>query len=277
MDSALMWFRRDLRLADNAALHHALKSARRVHAGFVFDRGILDELLAEGLQSDRRVDFIHRSLQELDAALRSHGGALIVLHGTAADEIPRLADRLRVDAVFANHDYEPYATGRDTQVATRLRAAGRRMHTFKDQVIFERDEILTGAGRPFSVFTPYRNAWLRALTPFHLRAYPVEKYAATLAPPPLPVAMPTLAELGFARSDLEQLAVPTGTSGGRQLFEAFKARVDRYREARDYPAVRGPSSVGAPALRHRVDPRTGPLRARTLGSTRPARPPGCRN
>jgi len=241
MDSALIWFRRDLRLADNAALHHCLKSARRVYAAFVFDRAILDELLAEGLRVDRRVDFIHRSLCELDAGLRAHGGALLVRHGTAADEIVRLAGELRVDAVFANRDYEPYAIDRDAQVAAGLAAAGRRLHTFKDQVIFERDELLTGAGRPFSVFTPYRNAWLKALTPFHLRSYEVQKYLGGLAPPPLPAAIPSLQALGFAPGDLDQLKVAAGARGGRALFDDFKDRIGHYREARDYPAVRGPS------------------------------------
>jgi deoxyribodipyrimidine photo-lyase len=240
MDSALMWFRRDLRLADNAALYHCLKSARRVYTAFVFDRAILDELLAEGLRTDRRVDFIHRSLQELDSALRPHGGALIVRHGIAAEEILRLAEELRVDAVFANDDYEPYARQRDAQVAAQLQAAGRRLHLFKDQVIFDRDEVLTAAGRPFSVFTPYRNAWLKALTPFHLRPYPVRKYLAALAAPASAV-IPPLADLGFARSDLDPLKVPIGASGGGRLFDEFKARIDRYHEARDFPALRGPS------------------------------------
>ncbi len=241
MDSALMWFRRDLRLDDNAALFHALKSARRVHATFVFDRVILDELQAEGLHTDRRVDFIARSLAELDLLLREHGGALIVRHGNASEEIPRLAEELRVDAVFANHDYEPYAIERDTQAAERLRAAGRTLHTFKDQVIFERDEVLTGAGKPFSVFTPYKNAWLKTLTPFHLRAYPVRKYVAAFAEPPFATSLPALADIGFGRSDLDQLKVPIAMSGARQLFDDFKARIDRYQDARDYPAVRGPS------------------------------------
>ncbi len=240
-----MWFRRDLRLADNAALHHCLKSAQRVYAAFVFDRTILDELLAEGLATDRRVDFIHRSLHELDAGLRAHGGALIVRLGVAADEIVRLADELRVDAVFTNHDYEPYAIERDAKVAARLADAGRRLHTFKDQVIFERDEVLTGAGRPFSVFTPYKNAWLKTLTPFHLRSYEVRKYLGALAVPPVPAAIAPLQALGFARSDLDELKVPVGASGGQSLFEDFKARVDRYRETRDYPAVRGPSYLSA--------------------------------
>jgi len=240
-----MWFRRDLRLGDNAALYHCLKSTRRVYAVFVFDRVILDELLAEGLHADRRVDFIHRGLQELDAGLRAHGGALIVRHGPAADAIVRLAGELGVDAVFANHDQEPYAVERDAKVAALLGAAGRRLHTFKDQVIFERDEVLTGAGRPFSVFTPYKNAWLKAMTPLHLRSYAAQKYLAALAPPPLEAALPPLETLGFARSDLATLKVPAGASGGQALFEDFKTRIDRYREARDYPAVRGPSYLSA--------------------------------
>ncbi len=236
-----MWFRRDLRLDDNAALHHALKSARRVYCAFVFDRAILDELLAAGLRHDRRVDFIHRSLRELDAELRACGGALIVRHGFAADEIVRLAGELRVDAVFTNHDYEPYAVERDSAVAARLAAVGRKLHTFKDQVIFERDEVLTGAGRPFSVFTPYKNAWLKALTPFYLRSYEVRRHVSALAPPPVPAALPMLEDIGFAPTDLDELKVATGASGGRRLFEEFTSRIDRYAQARDYPAVRGPS------------------------------------
>ncbi len=236
-----MWFRRDLRLDDNAALHHALKSARKVYAAFVFDRVILDELLVEGLHNDRRVDFIHRCLAELDGDLRARGGALIVRHGVAAEEIVRLAEELRVQTVFANHDYEPYATERDARVAESLRGAGGAMHTFKDQVIFERDEVLTGAGKPFSVFTPYKNAWLGKVTPFYLRAYPVEKYVASLAPSPAASALPSLEDLGFARSDLDELKVPIGRRGARLLFDDFTGRIDRYKDARDYPAVRGPS------------------------------------
>jgi deoxyribodipyrimidine photo-lyase len=241
MDSALMWFRRDLRLADNAALYHALKAARRVYAAFVFDTAILDGLRAEGVRADRRVDFIHRSITELDTELRRRGGALVVRHGDAAAEMPRLAEELRVDAVFANHDYEPDAVRRDRAVAAGLAAGGRTLHTFKDQVIFERNEVLTGAGRPFSVFTPYRNAWLRALTPFHLRSYPVEKYAGALAPPPVPASVPALESIGFERTDLDDLKIAAGASSGRRLFEEFKSRIDGYRETRDYPAVRGPS------------------------------------
>jgi deoxyribodipyrimidine photo-lyase len=242
MDCALVWFRRDLRLHDHAALYHALKAARRVFCGFVFDRAILDELRAAGVRRDRRVEFILASVAELDRTLRRHGGALRVRHGVAADEIVRLAAEVGADAVFANHDYEPAAIGRDAAVADALARAGRRLFTFKDQVIFEKDEVLTAGGAPFSVFTPYRNAWLKKLTPFHLRAYPVERYAAALArTDDAPAALPTLADLGFEPSNLSELPVRTGEGGALQTFEDFKPRLDAYAQARDFPALRGPS------------------------------------
>ncbi|MGE5338799.1 MAG: deoxyribodipyrimidine photo-lyase, partial [Gemmatimonadota bacterium] len=241
MDAALVWFRRDLRLHDHAALYHALRAARRVYCAFVFDRVILDALLAEGIRSDRRVDFIHRSVAELARRLRGRGGALIVRHGVAADEIVRLAQELRVDAVFANGDYEPYAIARDAQVAAALGAAGRQLLTFKDQVIFEKGELLTGAGRPFSVFTPYKNAWLKALTPFHLKAYQVDRHVTALAQPATLDPIPSLEQLGFRPSDLGSLAIETGASGGAKLLDGFKARIDTYDRTRDFPAVKGPS------------------------------------
>ena len=107
-NKALVWFRRDLRHIDNAALHHALASSATVYCVFIFDKDILDPLLSEG-RLDRRVAFIHASLQELDAELKRGGGGLIVRHARAATEIVALADELAVDAVFANEDYEPSA------------------------------------------------------------------------------------------------------------------------------------------------------------------------
>jgi deoxyribodipyrimidine photo-lyase len=241
MDAALVWFRRDLRLPDNAALYQALKAARRVHCAFVFDRTILDPLLAAGRRADRRVEFIRDAVVALEAALRAHGGGLIVRHGMAADEIVRLAAELGVDAVFANDDYEPYARDRDARVAAGLRAGGRALHLFKDHVIFEKDEVRTGSGGPFSVYTPYRNAWLKKLTAFHVKPYPVERYAAQLAPPPQPGAVPALADLGFAPTNLAELGIRPGAAGGMAAFEDFTARIDAYDHARNYPAVRGPS------------------------------------
>ncbi|MBS1217613.1 MAG: phr [Proteobacteria bacterium] len=147
-DSALMWFRRDLRCADNAALHAALKSARRVYCAFVYDTEILDALPS---RADRRVEFIWQSVAELGRELAARGGGLIALHGSARSAIPGLADTLGVHAVYANHDYEPEAAARDAAVAQALKRAGIEFLTRKDQVIFERNEILTQGGTPFSV------------------------------------------------------------------------------------------------------------------------------
>ncbi len=241
-ERGLVWFRRDLRATDHAALHYALKHCRRVWCVFVFDRDILDPLLARGLRTDRRVEFIRESLSELDAMLRRAGGGLIVLHDAAARAIPTLARELDVQAVFANHDYEPAASARDATVRESLADDSRALFTFKDQVIFERDEILTGQGKPFAVFTPYRNAWLKALRPFDLRPYPIEPYLHALAPVPANRRVPPLlGTLGFAASNLSDIAMPTGASGGQALFEEFTSRMGDYGRRRDYPALRGPS------------------------------------
>jgi deoxyribodipyrimidine photo-lyase len=177
--------RRDLRADDHAALYHALRSAKQVWCCFVFDRAILDALP----RADRRVEFIRDSLAGLDAALRAlglahgiEGTGLIVRHGFALDEIPALAAQLGVQAVFANHDDEPAALARDTQVRGRLAGIGVALHTSKDHVIFERSEVLTGGGTPYGVFTPYKNAWLKKLDESYLKAYPVAHHASALAP-----------------------------------------------------------------------------------------------
>ncbi len=243
MDAALVWFRRDLRPHDHAALYHALRAARRVYCAFVFDRAILDPLRAQGLVADRRVEFIVLAVRELAQSLNERGGALIVRHGFAAEEIVRLADELRVDAVFANHDYEPEAIARDRRVDAALAAAGRRLLTFKDQVIFDRDELVTGAGKPFSVFTPYRNAWLRKLTPFHVKSYPVERYAAALSRPERSEPIPSPAQLGFSVTNLGSLRLATGATGGARVFDEFKERIGDYDRLRDFPARNGPSHL----------------------------------
>jgi deoxyribodipyrimidine photo-lyase len=261
--TALVWLRRDLRLDDHAALSRALAAHGRVYCGFVFDRDILDALPS---RTDRRVAFIRDALCELDAALRQAGGGLIVVHDRAVDAIPALAARLGVAEVIAARDYEPAAVRRDDTVGARLAADGRRLVRVKDQVIFETDEVMTGAGRPFSVFTPYRAAWLRRLDAEGaghgpLAPRPVAEIAAgRLAPPPaglgdarapgpcgpVPVdGVPALAAIGFEPSDLARLALPSGPSGAERLLEDFLGRIGRYRETRDFPALRGPSYLSA--------------------------------
>ena len=233
-DHALVWFRRDLRVDDQAALYHALRSARRVSCAFVLDRDILDALP----RADRRVEFILQALAGLERELRALGGSLIVRHGRAAELVPALAAELGVQAVFANHDDEPQALARDARVAERLAGLGTEFRSFKDHVVFERSELLTGTGKPYAVFTPYKNAWLRKVDAFYLRAYPVRRHAAALAPSPLATGVPTLAQIGFAPAGL---APHLGADQAETLLEDFLQRIDRYDQARDFPAVKGPS------------------------------------
>jgi deoxyribodipyrimidine photo-lyase len=248
-DTGLMWFRRDLRSEDNAALYHALKACRQVFCVFVLDRDILDALP----RADRRVEFIRESLVDLDAQLRQLAGqqgisdaGLVTLHGHAADELPRLARALSVDAVFASHDDEPQSLARDHRVAQALASAGTAFHSFKDHVIFERQEVLTLAGKPYSVFTPYKNAWLKKVDAFYLRPYAVGKHARALAPRPAAWRMPVpgLSDLGFERTNLSALKIPVGSAGATQLLENFLSRMDQYHATRDFPAVKGPSYLG---------------------------------
>jgi len=239
-DTGLVWFRRDLRLDDQAALAGALAACRRVYCAFVFDRAILDPLLADGVRADRRVDFIRAALVDLDAGLRGQGGGLIVVHDRAEDAVPRLARALAADAVFAAEDYEPAAQARDAGVERALGAEGRRLERFKDHVVFEKSEVVTASGRPYAVFTPYRTAWLRRLKPGDVA--PRDAFTiGRLAPPPDASPIPSLEQLGFVPSNLSELPIRTGASGAGSQLEEFLARIDRYDTTRDYPALRGPS------------------------------------
>jgi deoxyribodipyrimidine photo-lyase len=234
-EKALVWFRRDLRDHDHAALSAALAGASQVFCAFVFDTEILDALPA---RNDRRVHFIRESLVELDAALRAQGGGLIVRHGRASEEIPALAGQLGVSAVYTNRDYEPSAKRRDALVTQALAADGIDFHAFKDQAIFDGNEVLTQAGRPFSVFTPYKNAWLKRLTAADCAAWPRRGRLAE----PAGSGIPTLAELGFATTDLDTLGIHPGMSGARLLWDDFREeRIERYGALRDFPAVKGVS------------------------------------
>ncbi|HOY70375.1 MAG TPA: deoxyribodipyrimidine photo-lyase [Methylotenera sp.] len=250
-EKSLVWFRRDLRDFDHAALYHALKNSAQVYCAFVFDTDILDTLSSK---ADRRVAFIWESVLQLKTALQTQGGDLIVLHGSAQAEIPKLAQQLSVQAVYANHDYEPSAIARDLSVKQQL-ASSIQFHTYKDQVIFEKDEVLSLAGKPYSVFTPYKNAWLKKLDDFYLKTYPVGTYIANLVKIS-PQPMPSLESLGFERTNLSQLRLPTGMSGGRALFEDFEQRMDAYKNARDFPAIKGVSYLsvhlrfGTVSIRH---------------------------
>ncbi len=236
--TSLVWLRRDLRLFDNAALHAACQQSQHVIFVFVFDTAILQDLP----RVDRRVEFIHAAVSELAQEIAAHGGQLLVRHALAMEEIPRLAQQWQVDAVFANHDYEPQAIARDAQVAASLQAQGRAWHSYKDQVVYEKSEILTQAGTPYSVFTPYKNAWLkRFLQEGGVSGLPeyglvVERFIRLDES-----TVPSLEALGFQASNLRQLSLPLGRQGGLSLLTEFATRIARYKDARDFPARKGPS------------------------------------
>lgn len=245
-DTGLVWFRRDLRIDDNAALHLALTSCRRVFCAFILDTDILDPLP----RADRRVEFIRESLTDLDQALRTASGnahtGLLVRQGPAVQTIAALARELGVQSVFAAQDYEPQAITRDRMVLGELAHAGIAMHTVKDQVVFEARELLTRTGTPYTVFTPYKKEWMAKVDEHRLRSHDCLAHIGALAerPQAMRLPVPTLTEIGFATTNLSQLRIPTGSTGARSLFAAFFERMDQYHATRDYPAVKGPSYLG---------------------------------
>jgi deoxyribodipyrimidine photo-lyase len=254
---ALVWLRRDLRLHDHAALALALRQADRIACCFVFDRDILDPLP----RRDRRVVFIRETLVEIERGLKAEGGSLWVSHARPEEAIPALARKLGASIVVAAHDYEPSAIARDRAVAARLAAQDCELLTCKDQAVFECSEVLTQDGRPFSVFTPYKRAWLRALEadPIAIAEQRVElagRLLGATSSPPNPGrgahasnrgtqwsdrGVPSLVDLGFEAIEPDEIAITAGSDEAGRLLEDFASRIGRYREARDYPAVKGPS------------------------------------
>jgi deoxyribodipyrimidine photo-lyase len=257
--SVLVWFRRDLRWHDHTALSLALQQADKVYGCFLFDRDILEGLPA----ADRRVSFIHGSVTELDQIWRQQAAepksGLSVLDGQAPIEIPKLAQQLGVQAVFAHHDDEPASLKRDAQVRGHLANAGIAFQTFKDHVIFERREVMTQSGTPYGVFTPYKNAWLKRFTEEDVKERMPKVKPGQLASLPREQArpIPSLEALGFKAVDLTALHLSPGSSGGKARWEDFKRRLTRYDEARNFPAIKGPSYLS-------VDLRFGTVSIREL-------------
>lgn len=224
----LVWLRRDLRLHDHAALYHALKAGLPVVPLFIFDRHILDKLEDK---DDRRVTFIHQAIAALKSSLQQMGTDIEVHYGTPEAIFPLLLEKYNVRKVFVNHDYEPYALRRDSTIAAILKQHGVEMYSYKDQVIFEKDEVLKDDGKPYTVFTPYSRKWKAKLNDFYLRSYPTEKYfSAFLRMPALPLI--TLEEMGF---------IPVQQTFPSPVVKEELLR--RYKEQRDYPAIEGTSRL----------------------------------
>ena len=195
---AVFWFRRDLRIEDNAGLYHALKSGFQVQCIFIFDRTILEALENP---ADARVSFIYSALERVEQGLQQAGASLEVFYGRPEDVWRDLIGAGGISAVYANEDYEPYARKRDAAVKMMLNEAGIAFHRAKDHVIFRHNEVLKADETPYTVFTPYSKRWKATLTPFHLKPYPTKAYLKHLQPSERHV-WPTLQDMGFLSSDL---------------------------------------------------------------------------
>ncbi|MGG9961318.1 cryptochrome/photolyase family protein [Ferruginibacter sp. SUN106] len=225
----IFWFRRDLRLQDNAGLYHALKSNQPVLPVFIFDTNILDQLEDK---SDRRVEFIHAALQELQEQLVKMGSSLEVYHGTPLSVYKTLLAKYTIEKVFTNHDYEPYALEREKAITELFKSSGASLHTCKDQVLLEKDEVLKDDGKPYTVFTPYSRKWKAVLNEFHLKPYPTQKYFANFYKQ-LPVPIPSLKDIGF---NIVDAPFPSK--------DLDKELVKKYQEQRNFPAIKGTSKLG---------------------------------
>jgi deoxyribodipyrimidine photo-lyase len=219
----IFWFRRDLRLNDNAGLYHALKNDLPVVPIFIFDTNILDKLENK---ADGRVEFIHNTLEELQEQLTKIGSSLEVYHGTPLSVYKTLTGKYKIEKVFTNHDYEPYAAEREKAITKLLEDNGIAFQTYKDQVLLEKDEVLKDD------FTPYSRKWKAVLTDFHLKKYPTEKYFANFYKQKK-VAIPSLKQIGFKAAD---------TPFPSKNVDA--ELVKKYQQQRDFPAINGTSHLG---------------------------------
>ena len=252
---SLFWFRRDLRLEDNAGLYHALKGLATdsntypVLPIFIFDREILDDLEDK---KDARVEFIHQAVSDLKKRLEAMGSTLLIRFGKPQEIWPQLLQEFNIAAVYTNRDFEPYALERDQAVHQLLSANNIPFHTFKDHVIFEKDEVLKGDGTPYTVFTPYSRRWLEKLQTqwrnmpgddgepqrisFYLTSYPTEKYFSNflkINPSTLNPSTPQLSDLGFEPAGIE--FPPTSVA---------RSIIRNYDQTRDIPSLAGTSRLG---------------------------------
>lgn len=222
--AAIFWFRRDLRLHDNAGLYHALKSGDPVLPVFIFDKHILGKL---SQKADARVEFIHRTVTELSEALSAHGSSLKMLHATPLNAFKELVKEYDISGVYTNHDYEPDAHERDASVKTFLDSKGIGFHSYKDQCIFEKHEVTKDDGKPYTVFTPYSRKWKAAMTDFYIKPYPTKKYVKNFFPT-ASIAIPSLKSLGFEKTDA---AFPPNKTDSDLIRH--------YHQTRDIPGIRG--------------------------------------
>lgn len=223
----IFWFRRDLRLEDNTALFHALNSHKNVLPVFIFDQSILSHLEKD----DARVTFIHKQLEKIQLELKTSGKSLAVFHGTPEIVFKKIIAENSITAVYTNHDYEPAARKRDTTINQLLKEHQIEFKTCKDQVIFEKKEVVKDDGSPYVVFTPYCKKWKEQLRKISLVNYPSKDLLANIAVHSYPFL--SLNDIGFKKSSIEP-----------KPFDISEKLISHYEETRNYPAVNGTSMLG---------------------------------
>lgn len=228
MSKALFWHRRDLRIADNAGLYKALRQHTEVRVVFIFDKSILAHLP----KNDQRVVYLHQQINTLKQAYIEQGADLQVFYGLPEEIIANLAQELQVDAVYTNRDYEPKALQRDQRIFEQLQALNIAFIGAKDQVIFEKSEVVKDDNKPYTVFTPYSKKWKAKLNAFYLKAYPTENYLCSLQKV-APTSMPTLEALGFSPAQTQEFPSK----------DTPKEIIKRYHEQRDIPSILGTSRL----------------------------------
>lgn len=227
---AIFWFRRDLRLEDNAGLFHALQGALPVLPLFIFDKNILDDLED---RDDARVTYIHDRIRFLGEETGKQGSGFLVEYGEPVEVWKKLIDRFDIGAVYANRDYEPYAKDRDEAVGALLQSDGIPFHTFKDHVIFQYGEVLKDDGTPYTVFTPYSRKWKARLKEEGIPRFPSGTLLGNFLKEAPRQPSISLEEMGFSRSSLliPPMSVPQGL-------------IRNYDKTRDFPAIQGTSRLG---------------------------------
>lgn len=235
--SAYFWFRRDLRLHDNAALFHALKDNDEVQCVFIFDRNILDKLNDE---KDARVSFIYDCILDIKSELNAKGSDLKVYYGNPEEIWPHIFKNEKLSSLYFNRDYEQYARDRDARIKDHAKENNIKVHDFKDHVIFEGTEVLKKDGLPYTVFTPYKRRWLERLNSrvdagqyYYFKAYPSEDLLEGNLKPQESEDIISLEQMGFKRTDIE---IP-GKEVKQKLIKDYKAH-------RNFPSERGTSRLG---------------------------------
>ncbi|GAA0722799.1 deoxyribodipyrimidine photo-lyase [Aquimarina litoralis] len=229
----IFWFRRDLRLEDNTGLHHALSDDLPVLPIFIFDKEILDKLP----KNDARVSFIHDNLQKINKKLNNYGSSVAIYHGNPKEVYGQLQKDYDIQKVYTNHDYEPYAKERDKEIGNLLSQNNITFKTFKDQVIFEKEEIVKADGAPYVVYTPYKNKWKEQFNASLLKPYETENVLSnTIKNINLPNL--SLSDIGFSASDIK---VPE--------YLVSPSLINNYEETRNFPAKENGTSRLGPHLR----------------------------